>query len=150
MQLFPEEVAWAVKRLNELHKQLGNQLIALQPAERMKMLTISDKSTPFVEKVVGYVDSRPEFVPFFLSVEALKIDFQAVNDLKLIAREAEQLSQALNNPIIRSGSEAYTAALAYYRSVKKAARANVPHAQPVYEDLRKRFERKSRLCVLTM
>ncbi len=144
VQLSAEEVAQAVQRLKELYEQLGDQLIALQPAERMKMLTISDKSMPFVEKVVDYVDSRPEFVPFYLSVEALKIDFQAVNDLKLIAREAEQLCQALNDTITLSGSEAYTAALAYYRSVREAARANVPNAQPVYEDLHKRFARKAR------
>ena len=144
VQLTPEEVGQAVQRLKEINDQLGNQLVALQPAQRMEMLTVSDRSMPFLEKVVAYVDSRPEFVPFFLSVEDLKIDFKAVSDLKLIAREAEQLCQALNDTILLSGSEAYTAALAYYRSVKGAAQANVPHAQAVYEDLRKRFERRPR------
>ena len=142
--LTTKEVEQAVQRLKEINNQLGDQLIALQPAQRMEMLTVSDRSMPFLEKVVAYVDSRPEFVPFYLSVEDLKIDYQAVNDLKLIAREAEQLCQALNDTITMSGSEAYTAALAYYRSVKQAAQANVPHAQAVYEDLRKRFERRPR------
>ncbi len=50
----------------------------------------------------------------------------------------------LSDTITLSGSEAYTAALAYYNSVKQAAKANVPNTQPVYEDLRKRFERKTR------
>ena len=72
----------------------------------------------------------------------MKVDFRAVNDLKRILREAEQLCQALNDTIILSGSEAYTAALAYYGSVRQAAKSNAPHAQAVYEDLRKRFERK--------
>ena len=99
---------------------------------------------PFVEKVVSYVDSRPEFIPFYLSAEELKIDFKAVNDLKQILREAEQLCQSLNDTITLSGSEAYTAALAYYSAVQQAAKSNVPNAQPVYEDLRKRFEWKTR------
>ena len=144
VKLSPQEVNQAVQRLKELYEQLGDQLIALQPTERMEMPKMSDKTMPFVEKVVSYVDSRPEFVPFFLSVDELKTDFKAVNDLKLIVREAEQLCQALNDTIILSGSEAYTAALAYYSSVKQAAKANAPHAQSVYEDLRKRFEYRSR------
>ena len=53
---------------------------------------------PFVEKVIGYADSRPVFVPFHLSVDEMKIDFQAVNDLKQILREAQQLCTALTIP----------------------------------------------------
>ncbi len=139
VQLLPKEVEDAVKRLKELQSKFQDRLIALQPHERHELPKMSDKTLPFVKKVVNYADSRPEFVPFYLSVEEMKIDFQAVNDLKQIAREAEQLCQALNDTITLSGSEAYTAALAYYGSVKQATKAN---AQPVYEDLRKRFERK--------
>ncbi len=103
---------------------------------------MSEKTVSFVEKAINYAESRPESVPFYLSVEEMKIDFRAVNDLKQILREAQQLCTALNNTIILSGSEAYTAALAYYSAVKQAAANNVPHAQAVYEDLKKRFEKK--------
>ncbi len=144
VELAPKEIADSVKALKALQEKLNDQLIALQPKERHELPKMSDKTMPFVEKVVSYVDSRPEFVPFYLSPEELKIDFKAVNDLKQILREAEQLCQSLNDTITLSGSEAYTAALAYYSSVKQAAKANVPNAQPVYEDLRKRFERKTR------
>lgn len=144
VKLAPQEVEESVKALKALQDKLNDQLIALKPKERHELPKMSDKTMPFVEKVVSYVDSRPEFVPFYLSPEELKIDFKAVNDLKQILREAEQLCQSLSDTITMSGSEAYTAALAYYSSVKQAAKSNVPNAQPVYEDLRKRFERKPR------
>ena len=142
VQLLPKEVDDAVKKTKDLQSKLDGKLVALQPSQRQGVPKMSDKTLPFVEKVIDYTQSRPEFVPFYLSVEELNIDFKAVNDLKQILREAEQLCQALNDTITLSGSEAYTAALAYYSSVKQAAKANVPHAQPVYEDLKKRFERK--------
>jgi hypothetical protein len=41
-----------------------------------------------------------------------------------------------------SGSEAYTAALAYYNSVKQAAKMNVPNAKSIYKDLKQRFEKR--------
>lgn len=142
VQLTAKEIEAAVKKLKELQTSLEGQLVALQPKQRQELPKMSDKTVSFVEKAINYAESRPEFVPFYLSVEEMKIDFQAVNDLKKILREAEQFCQLLNDTVTLSGSEAYTAALAYYNSVKQAASANVPHARPVYEDLRKRFERK--------
>lgn len=142
VQLTTKEIEDSVKNLKTIQTRLQGRLIALQPNERRELPKMSDKTLPFVEKVTEYADSRPEFVPFYLSIEEMKIDFKAVNDLKQILRETEQLCQTLSDTITLSGSEAYTAALAYYNSVKQAARANVPHAAPIYEDLRKRFEKK--------
>ena len=144
VQLTSKEVTEAVAQLKELKSKLEGRLIALQPKERHELPKMSDKTLPFVEKVVDYVDAHPGFAPFYMSAEELKIDFKAVNDLKQILRETEQLCKLLEDTIMLSGSEAYTAALAYYNSVKQAAKANVPNAQPVYEDLRKRFDRKPR------
>jgi hypothetical protein len=144
VQLTAKELTEAVAQLKELKSKLEGRLIALQPKERHELPKMSDKTLPFVEKVADYVDAHPGFAPFYMSVEEFKIDYKAVNDLKQILRETEQLCKLLEDTIMLSGSEAYTAALAYYNSVKQAAKANVPNAQPVYEDLRKRFERKPR------
>jgi hypothetical protein len=38
-----------------------------------------------------------------------------------------------------AGSEAYQAALVFYKSVKKAAAQDVPGAKTVYEELKTRF-----------
>jgi len=46
----------------------------------------------------------------------------------------------LDDTITVAGSEAYIAALAFYKSVKVAATMNVPGAQEIYDDLSKRFE----------
>jgi len=54
------------------------------------------------------------------------------------------MCSGLNDTIMLSGSEAYVAALAFYKSVKVAASMNVAGAQPIYEDLKKRFEGQGR------
>jgi hypothetical protein len=43
-----------------------------------------------------------------------------------------------------SGSEAYVASLAFYNSVKQAARINVPGAKAIAEDLKLRFARQGK------
>ena len=58
-----------------------------------------------------------------------------------LARPIEQLNRTLEDTIILAGSEAYVASLAYYNSVKQAAKMNVPGALPIQDDLSKRFDR---------
>jgi hypothetical protein len=43
-----------------------------------------------------------------------------------------------------AGSEAYQAALLFYKAVKMAAEMDIQGAKAIYEELRKRFEGQSR------
>lgn len=100
---------------------------------------MSDRTTPFVEKVLNYSVSNPSFSPKYLNIDDLKIDLEAVNTLNQIFRPLSQIVSGLDDTILLSGSEAYTAALSYYNSVKQAAKMNVQEAKPIYEELSKRF-----------
>lgn len=131
-----------VTKTQELKGLLKPYLIALNPEDRKRGLKMSDKSLPFVEKAAEYAKSRTEFTPPFMEVNELAIDLKAVNDLTQVYREVDQLCKDLNDTIMQSGSEAFAEALAYYNSVKQAAKMNRPQAKAVYEDLKKRFERK--------
>jgi len=137
------------KELNEIKEQvlavkgrLQGYLISLKPAERQSIAKMSDKTVPFVEKVTEYVISHPEFVPPFMQTDELMIDIKAYNDLIQIYREIEQLCTQVDDTVMMSGSEAYVASLAYYNSVKQAAKMNVPNAKNIYKDLKQRFEKK--------
>jgi hypothetical protein len=77
-----------------------------------------------------------------MQTQELMIDVKAYSDLILVYREVDQLCTQLDDTVMMSGSEAYTAALAYYNSVKQAAKMNVPNAKSIYKDLKQRFEKK--------
>ena len=126
----------------ELQTLLKPYLIGLSAEDRQRGLKMSDKSLPFVEKAAEYATSKPEFTPPFMEVAEMNIDLKAVNDLTQVYREVDQLCQGLNDTIMQSGSEAFAEALAYYNAVKQAAKMKRPAAKAVYEDLKKRFERK--------
>ena len=135
-----KEMAAATEKLNELLGILKPYLVALTPDERRELPKMSDGNAPFVDKALHYARTNPELSPAFVNVDELEIDLKAVNDLSQIYRLAEKLCSGLNDTIMLSGSEAYVAALAFYKSVKVAANMNVAGAQPIYEDLKKRFE----------
>ena len=141
IQISPEDLKRVAAAFAEIDAVLKPYIIALKPEERKTMLKMGDKSVPFVEKVIEYIVSNPEFVPVYMDTKALNIDFQAVSDLNTMMRPAERIYTGLNDTILLSGSEAYNNALTYYNSVKEAAKKNVPNAKTIYDDLSKRFDR---------
>jgi hypothetical protein len=141
IQISPEDLKQAQDLLGRLDSILKPYLVALKPEDRAKLPKMGDKTLPFVEKVTEYCQANPEFVPVYMNVENLNVDFRAVNDLTTLFRSAEQLANGLNDTIMLSGSEAYTNALTYYNSVKEASKKNVPNAKTIFEDLKKRFEK---------
>ena len=143
VQIPPKDMDTLMKKIQEAKSILNPYLIALRPDERQNMLKMSDKTLPFVTKASEYAQSRGDFSPPYLNAEELAIDLKAVEDLTRLYREVDQLCKSLDDTIMLSGSEAYGEALAYYQSVKQAAKRNIPDAKVIYQDLRKRFEKKA-------
>ncbi len=143
IQVPEKELEAAIKKLQEVKTILKPYMVGLQATERKSMLKMSDRTLPFVMKAAEYAQTRKDFSPPYLNPDELAIDLKAVEDLTRVYREAEQLCKSLDDTIMMSGSEAYAESLAYYSAVKQAARRNIPDAKTVYNDLRKRFERKS-------
>jgi hypothetical protein len=141
IQLSAEEIQRSQQAIAELKTVLEPKLRSLTYAQRRQTPRIGDGSEPFVEKAVNYARNKPEFVPSFLDVDKLEVDFQAMKDLDNIIRPLQLLLRQLEDSTVISGREAYIAALAYYNNVKLAVRHGVGGAKTVYEDLRQRFDR---------
>ena len=134
-----EDAAVIDSSLTALEEKLAAYLVALSADERRGLPKMKDKTYAFVQKTVDYAASDPSFIPDFMDAAGLKIDFTAVSALTAIFRRIEKLRGNLDDTILLSGSEAYKAALHYYNSVKMSAKANVPGAKEIYEDLKQRF-----------
>jgi hypothetical protein len=132
-----DAVNQAVQTLNE---KLAPYLIALEAGDKQALAKMKDKSAPFVEKILQYVNSNAEFVPAFLDTAEMKKDYQAFNALNNILRSLAQIVSNLEDTSVLCGSESYQGALAYYNSVKQAKKMNVPNADAIYQDLSVRFE----------
>jgi len=115
-------------------------LVALDPDDRRTLAKMNDRSIPFVEKVVQYVDSNPEFVPPYVDTVEFKKDFQTFMELREFLRPLLQMIANLEGTTMLSGSDAYEVARVYYQSVQLAAKMKVPNAQAIYDDLKSRFE----------
>lgn len=129
--------------LATLNEKLAPHLISLSSEDRMVLPKLGDKTRAFVDKAREYAQQYPELVPKFVDMTDFDTDLAATDSLSGILRRIQPLTRNLEDSHLLSGSEAYQAALIYYRSVKMAAESGIPNASAIYTDLAQRFERTS-------
>jgi hypothetical protein len=149
IQIPESDIKQVMEYLSKIQEVLKPYLIALSPDERQRMLKMGDKTVSFVDKTLDYVKSNPEFVPTYMNVLEFEKDATAVKNLMSMLNPVVQIEQGINDTEMLAGSEAYTAALIYYNSVKQAAKNNIPNAAAIYDDLSKRFDGQGKRKVIT-
>ena len=137
--LTPAEQAEVEAAIATLQRVLGPKLTHLTPQERQEIPKMGDKTVAFVQKVLEYSALHPEFLPQYVDRAALVVDVEGVVALSPLAHTLAALAEGVDDTRFLSGSEAYTAALSYYQSVRDATRRNIPGAEAIYRDLSERF-----------
>lgn len=135
-----ETMADIQAKLNALNASLADYLLFnLTASERMELTKMGDKTIAFVQKSLEYAENNPTLVPGYINVPEAKKDYQFSQELNSIWKQVSMLQRAIEDTMMVAGSEAYDAALVFYKSVKGASRVNVPGSEAVYNDLAQRF-----------
>jgi hypothetical protein len=129
----------AQTKINEVAALLTPYIVALTPAERHELPKIGEKTISFVEKAYDFAQQNPKLVPPYLDMAAFGVDFGDAHGLWTLVNSIRQLEENVGDTEMTAGSEAYQAALVFYKSVKMAAAQDIPGAKAVYEELRTRF-----------
>ncbi|MDR2632331.1 MAG: hypothetical protein LBC51_01735 [Treponema sp.] len=129
----------AQTKVDEAKTLLAPYLLALTPAERQGMPKMGEKTIGFVEKAYDFARQNPNLVPPYLEVDAFGVDFSDAHGLWTLLNSVQQLEEGVSDTEMTAGSEAYQAALVFYKSVKMAAAQDIPGAKAVYEELKTRF-----------
>lgn len=118
---------------------LTPHLISLSADGRRELPKMGDKSLAFVRKAREYAANNPDLVPRFLNLQMFEADLRGVDTLSNLLRTLQPLVDNLEDSLALTGSEAYQAALVFYRSVKAAAQSGQPNAKTIADDLSVRF-----------
>lgn len=129
--------------INQLKTLFQPFVVALSGEEIQSLFKMSDKSISFVEKCIFYAKNNASYLPPFVDMPELEKDFKAVSDLFSVLRPLQELEKSLSDSAVLAGSEAIVSSAAIYNTVKQADKMNVPGAKAAYDDLKKRFVRKS-------
>ncbi|MDR2193757.1 MAG: hypothetical protein LBP19_04725 [Treponema sp.] len=134
----------AQTKIDEARTLLAPYLLALTPAERQGLPKMGEKTIGFVEKAYDFARQNPNLVPPYLEIDAFGVDFADAHGLWTLLNSVQQLEEGIDDTEMIAGSEAYQAALVFYKSVKMAAAQDVPGAKAVYEELKTRFPKTGR------
>ena len=140
----PEMIQASATIIAQLLAGIGAECISLGTTDRRTLPHLTDANETFLLKVKAYIASNPEFLPTYLEEDEFEKDVGVVMDLRPLRRSLRQLLELLDDTSDLAGSEALMVALMYYAAVKVAAKAGVPGAATIYEDLSKQFAGQGR------
>ena len=145
VQAIPSTVLTQVQtKIDEAKTLLVPYMLALTPAERRELPKMGEKTIGFVEKAYDFARQNPNLVPPYLDLDAFGVDFSDAHGLWTLLNSVQQLEETIDDTEMTAGSEAYQAALVFYKSVKMAAAQDIPGAKAIYEELKTRFPQGGR------
>ncbi|WP_193196165.1 hypothetical protein [Nostoc sp. MG11] len=117
-------------------------LIDLTAEERKSLPKLGDKSRAFVSKALEVATQNPDFLPRSFELDEMRRYVELFDALYPVLLSLTQLQELVDDTLIATGSEAYTAALAVYNYAK--VNGNVSGLDAVIDDMGRRFSRRSR------
>jgi hypothetical protein len=132
-----EVINWAIATLAA---KLQPWLIALEDGDKKNLAKLCEKSVSFVEMALLYAEADTEILPDFVDVAEMRRNFTAFTLLSEFLRPLRQIIRNLDDTAALCGSEAISASLAYYNSVRHAVEMNAPNASVIHDDLTPLFE----------
>ena len=139
LQIAEADMAEIEAAISTLNTKLKPLLVNLDDEERQQLPKMGNKTVSFVTKGISHIEANPSLVPPYLEVDDIKTDFEATTTMKPIHTSLKQLVELLDDSMMLAGSEAYTGILAFYNYIKGAAKAGIPGADVLYDDMKARF-----------
>jgi hypothetical protein len=140
----PADVQAIRDAVQVLQDKLVPHLVALNTDDILQLPKMGPKTVDFVTKALDYSDKHPSLRPSFIDEAEFAKDLAAVDLLLSLQRPLDQVSAMVDSSLKLAGSEAFSAALAFYQSVKMAAKMGAPGAATIADDLSQRFPGRPR------
>lgn len=114
-------------------------LTGLTIEERIAIPKINVANKAFTEDAINIAVQNPSLFPGYINPAEMQKDLLLFNQLDVLASSMRRVLEKVEDTLMLAGSESYISALAVYRSISAAAKAGVPGADSLYDQLRARF-----------
>jgi len=145
-ELTLEGVDLIMAKLNEV-RELMPFAVGLSSRDRLTYPALGSKGTQFVQRSLESMRQNPSLVPAFVDVKSIESSYAMYNNLLGIVESVQQLERLVTDTMHVAGSSSRSQAFEFYNSVQRGAKANVPGAQIVFENLKTRFSKTARTKV---
>ena len=126
-------------KLSEIISMLEPYLVTLSPPERQALGRMKEGSLKFLELSHGLAVEYPDLFPSFMKAAVFGEEFSAVHELAAFSSKINTLRDSISDTEILAGNRALEFAMAFYNTVKIAARRDLPGAKVILEELKPKF-----------
>ena len=125
--------------LDDLYNLLKPCFVELTPAERRAYVKIGLETIKFLDLSHRIAVNNSGLFPDFLKISLFRKEFFMTNELWKLLIKLDKLREAINDTEILAGNFALDTALAFYNTIKIAARHDIPGTEVIYEELRSAY-----------
>jgi hypothetical protein len=139
----------AQSKLDEVIKMLEPYLVSLNSPERQALVKIETESIGFLKISHELAFEYPELFPTFMEKSIFREGYLTTHELWLLINKINKLREGIDDTELLVGNRVLDIAIAFYNTIKIAARRDIPGAKVIYEELkpalpaRKRKRRKA-------
>ena len=131
------------KTIEDMYLSFKSEFLSLDVKEKRRLIKMSDKRIRFMQKVIHYAETNPEFIPNSMNKTIIDEAMVMIAQLESSHKLLEELVQQMDDTKSWMHSEIYSDCLTYYQLVKAEARKNTKSSVSIYNDLKKYFAKSS-------
>jgi hypothetical protein len=135
----PQEANDLLAACTTIENIMRSKTINLTPTQRQQYGRVRYEMEIWISKTSNYMAQNPLLVPAFIDQVEHQKDVDAHAVLNPIIDRIEGIRQMALDTNLLVGSDLYMNCMAFYRSVKMAAKSNAPGASTIYADLKQQF-----------
>ena len=132
----PKVLNEARLKLDGAVKILEPYLVLLTPSEKLSFKKAGAGLIKFLELSHGLAVESPGLFPVFIETEVFREEYFTTRELWVLANKINQFSECVSDSVMLSGSRTLEIAMAFYQTVKIAARRDIPGARIIFDDLK--------------
>ena len=136
----PEDILRAaLEKLDEAKSLIDPYLVSLTTSERQALSQIGSELMKCLELSHGIAVEFPDLFPAFIKTAAFREEFFITCELRQVIGKIDELKENILDTEMLAGNHALDTALAFYNTVKIAARRDIPGAKLIYDKLKPAF-----------
>lgn len=134
-----DEMTIMNEAIDTIERIMTGKSINLTGKQRQAYGRVRYEMEVWINKVDVYMDTHSILMPGFIDRQEYKRDIDAHNKLNPVIDRLSSVLQTILDTNLLLGADLYTNSIAFYRSVKNAARSNAQGASAVFADLKQQF-----------
>jgi hypothetical protein len=133
------ELGEMIRQLEAMRAIFAPNSVTLSPDERRRLVSSSERNQGFSDSAYLSAAGHPQFLPSYVPLEKYTEDKEDFEHKRLLCAAIQNFEREVSDSLLVASDAYYHDSLAYYNSVKEAAKQRIAGAEGEYNRLKDYF-----------